>query len=333
MSKRGSSSREWVERPDSDDRPKQPRPWGEGASRNNWADTAALSWWDKESDDDEGLVNRTPTKAEAEVALIEFVTGNFVRGKEKWTAEDVCVVSYWAAIIGDTQLAKNKKDPSLKALAKAPGDKSTNHYSRVVKRVMGMDTEDFLELKVPGVVSSDASNRSELLAPVRSPHEVLHKEITANPELRASHATMVEQGQMPEAYMTNPIAIASNYTALIYHLYIDAVPTVRRDGVLGIWVKLLNSSERHICCVMRKSKMCRCSCRKWCTLYCLFTCLAWSFAALAEKSFPATAPDGSAWGPSEENRDALGGFLSEDARAFHNDFCPCANPWFSYAIC
>ena len=141
-----------------------------------------------------------------------------MQGKERWTAEDICLVSYWASIIGNTILAANNRDPSLKALAKAPGGKYKGHYSSLVKRVMKMDEEDFLELKVPGYVSSEPSKRSEILVHVRSPHEKLHKQITADPDLIVSHDPIVEQGLMPVAYMTNPIAIASNFKALIYHI-------------------------------------------------------------------------------------------------------------------
>ena len=85
-----------------------------------------------------------------------------------------------------------------------------------------MDGEDFLVLKAPGCVSSAPSNRSTLSIPVRSPHEELHKEITQNPGLIDGHNSLVEQGLVPESYMSNPIAIASNFKALIFHLYIDA---------------------------------------------------------------------------------------------------------------
>ena len=83
-----------------------------------------MSWWDEDDGAGSGGeedVKGPPTKAEAEAALLEFIVGNYMRGKERWTAEDVCVVAYWASIIGDTVVAANKHDPSLKALGRAPG--------------------------------------------------------------------------------------------------------------------------------------------------------------------------------------------------------------------
>ena len=50
--KRGASSRDWVERSDSDTEPKQQRPWaerGDGAGNDS-----SEAWWDVESDDDGG---------------------------------------------------------------------------------------------------------------------------------------------------------------------------------------------------------------------------------------------------------------------------------------
>ena len=89
--KRGSNTREWVEHSDSDGEPKQQRPWVEDAPRSRGSgsnvDAATyLSWWDADSGDGSGGeedVKGPPTKAEAEAAVMEFIVGNYMRGKER----------------------------------------------------------------------------------------------------------------------------------------------------------------------------------------------------------------------------------------------------------
>ena len=125
-----------------------------------------------------------------------------------------------------------------------------------------------------------------LHVPVLNPHEELHKELIANPSLRESHDIMVAGNKFPAMYTDHPVAVASDHKALPIVAYLDGVPTVRKDGVLGIWVQFLMSPKRHLCYVMRKSRMCQCGCHGWCTMFTVFAWLLWSLMALATDTFP-----------------------------------------------
>ena len=72
-------------------------------------------------------------------------------------------------------------------------------------------------------------------------------------------------------------------------------------------VENLISGERHLVCAVRKSHMCRCGCRGWCTLYPIFCNLRWSFLALARGTFPDNRDDREQWAPNDSLRASLAG--------------------------
>ena len=58
----------------------------------------------------------------------------------------------------------------------------------------------------------------------------------------------------------------------------------------------LVNNKRHVVCVIRKSSLCKCGCRGWCTLFPVFQMLKWSFKALYEGRRPSEGHDGSGCG-------------------------------------
>ena len=50
-------------------------------------------------------------------------------------------------------------------------------------------------------------------------------------------------------------------------LYVDHVgSTTKRDGVVGFFIYSLVTQRRHLRVAVRKSDLCRCGCRGWCSL-------------------------------------------------------------------
>ena len=96
----------------------------------------------------------------------------------------------------------------------------------------------------------------------------------------------VVAGTLPPVYTEHPVAVASSMQAQPLALYMDGVPTTKRDGVLGIWVYFLLSDERHLCCVIKKSRLCKCGCRGWHSLFKIFLWLAWSLLTMATGDQP-----------------------------------------------
>ena len=134
------------------------------------------------------------------------------------------------------------------------------------------------------------------------PHEQLHAEVEANPQILDDLKKAVEQNDLAPIYFAHPVAAASGNTAVPLAIYLDGVPFVKNDNVLGVWTVNLISGVRYLSAVCRKSKMCRCGCKYWCSLYAVLRWLCWSLAALADGKHPETRHDGSAFNDSDSRR-------------------------------
>ena len=106
---------------------------------------------------------------------------------------------------------------------------------------------------------------------------------------------MAAAGELPPCYMQHVVAQERGHRAWPLALYVDGVPTTSKDGMLGFWVYSLLTQKRHLCVALRKSSLCRCGCRGWCTLHGVFAFLHWSFQALAAQQFPPSRHDGRPW--------------------------------------
>ena len=62
-------------------------------------------------------------------------------------------------------------------------------------------------------------------------------------ELEAVLAEHVQKDMLPPVYTEHPVAVASGMKAQPIEIYIDGVPTTKKDGVLGIWVRFVLSKK------------------------------------------------------------------------------------------
>jgi hypothetical protein len=169
------------------------------------------------------------------------------------------------------------------------------------------DAPEFYSLSVPGADRADGGRIVRQLE-VQPPHELLAEEVRGNPKVLEELAAARPHEEWARNYSEHPVVVANPAgTVLPLAVYLDGVPFTRTDGFLGIWVYNLISWRRHLVAVVRKSEMCSCSCRKWCTLWPIFHWLAWSLRALAEGLAPATRHDGSPFFPNEHHRIAMAG--------------------------
>ena len=172
----------------------------------------------------------------------------------QWYATDVCKLACLAKEIGGTG--------PIAALAKRPG-LPTGHYNDHVKHILGTKGQDetFEDLELPCSDSGDGSRISYKLA-VIPPHEMLNKEMAEDGvALNSRLAKHVRDEMVPPVYEQHKVARASGNKAQPIALYMDKVPTTKKDAVLGVWVYFLMSSKRHLDCVLKSSWHCHCGCR------------------------------------------------------------------------
>ena len=164
---------------------------------------------------------------------------------------------------------------------------------------LGEHNDKFYEMPVPSYSKTEGARirRNMLVFP---PHECLHKEAEV-----MDHSIRPED--WPPMYTDHPVYRASDGRALLVAAYLDGVPFTKHDTVLGVFVYFMHTQTRHLVAIMRKSLLCACGCRGWCSLYELFRLLHWSFAALAVVLFPQTQHDGTEWKVSDSWRASMAG--------------------------
>ena len=78
------------------------------------------------------------------------------------------------------------------------------------------------------------------------------------------------------------------------------------DSVQGFFIYSVCTRTRHCIIALRKSTLCHCGCRSWCTLYIVWRVLLWTSEAMSEGRYPTRGPCGP-FGASDTTRDALAG--------------------------
>lgn len=143
--------------------------------------------------------------------------------------------------------------------------------------------------------------------PVVPPHEALQREVRDRPTLRDKLAELVRDKTLPDDYFCHPV-VRQHELGRVFplQLFVDGVPTTKKDNMIGFHVVNVVSGARHIVACLRKSRLCACGCHGWCSLYQVFDFLQWSFSAAASGRVPSGKHDGRPWLPSDALRSAGG---------------------------
>ncbi len=238
-------------------------------------------------DSDSDGENDEPTAAEAEEQLASFLMDLHLR--KILSAKNTCILAWWAMNAGLSA-------GPISAMAMKP-DASSGHYQRKLDKLMvfgkQLRTEAYL-LKVPSYNKFDVS-RCETIIPVLLPHEQIRKEIANNDSIAGELQSLVVGRSLPDDYYNHPV-VKGEPLATVYpvDLYLDGVPTTKKDGLIAFHVVNVITGARHIVAALRKSRLCQCGCRGWCTLHAIWTYLQWSFSMLSKKTEPEYGPDGQA---------------------------------------
>ena len=256
--------------------PKPKRSWE--VEPHAWAAAPSL---DSELEEEE-------TPASAGEALVELLTSLKYAGT--LSAHNVCLIAYWAHRAGACGLVSR--------LGKAPGAASGAYSAHFDKVIGHRDVErDLYYMDVPAYKKCDATRVLRSI-PVFPPHEILDDDVAAGgegvlEELRRSVAAR----EWPPAYYNHPVVQqARPRVALPLGLFVDAVEFAHRDAVLGVFLVNMVTGMRHLCAAVRRSTMCRCSCRGWCTLWPILQMLHWSFLSLASGVRPHSRHDARPFG-------------------------------------
>jgi hypothetical protein len=216
----------------------------------------------------------------------------------KISAEDCCVSMHFAALSGIED---------ARPYALGPGSAS-GHYGRKLRNAMGFSrTADLYDMAVPGHFRHDLSRTVHTVSCLPA-HEQLVDDLVNDPTCRYRLLEMFHDQALPQCYFENQIVKENPPgTVLPTAFYLDAVPFSQSDSVLGMWLINLISGRRFLFAVLRKSMVCRCGCKGYCSFHAMFTLVRWSLLSLKAGKFPVLRHDGQAWLPSDSEREKRAG--------------------------
>ena len=267
------------------------------------------------------------------------------------TARLACVLAFWSHHAGSVGLVKSLKHK--------PNDPHLHHFSRKFDSASGdrLCKQNWLDLDVPVFKQFDCSRSTETIS-VIPPHEILKEELEQCPELSGDLQDRISRRELPPCYFQHPVVQAASEDENVHPaiLYVDGVSFQKRDTLIGFWVYFLLSKTHHLCVALRKSRLCRCGCKGYCTFYKIFAFLHWSFLGGSRGEHPTERHDGP-WRESDETRKAWAGEslcyklavcmlkcdISESCHTFgfpnwKHLFSPCTSCWataeelFDFAI-
>ena len=163
----------------------------------------------------------------------------------------------------------------MNAYALGPNSQ-TGAYQRHVDRCLGFDksADDSHVMQSSGYDKFDVS-RSVHEIPVALPHEALHDELTGTHQVLEDLESLVDRDALPPTYPTHPVVVVP--------LAFGGAPFAKRDGLLAFWIENLISGSRTLACVLRKSSLCQCGCRGYCTLFPVLNVQRWSIGVMGRE--------------------------------------------------
>jgi len=165
-----------------------------------------------------------------------------------------------------------------------------------------LSKQNWYDVEVPSYLR--AHGRRELITVSTLPLQEILDEEFQDLDLQACVADARSTGKLPPSYEDHPVVKEAppNVPVVPLAVYVDGVNFGRTDSALGFWVYSLLGGIHHCAAVLRKSEMCRCGCRKWCSLYPIFAWLRWCLECLAGGVWPSCRHDGTAFGESDKQR-------------------------------
>ena len=248
-------------------------PWEAPARMTAWEERAAQEAQPNWQDFEEGhAFNSDPEPAEAGRGLVKYLLELHLSGKLK--ANQLCTIAWWAGKAG----ASGDCSP----LGMAPG-KASGGYHRHVDRFLGhLDTKWLYEIDVPGHDRHEVARASQRIF-VGNAHEMLAEEFKESPDLLSFKLKELQATNvLPPSYFENPIVQRFQHEDIpifLLSVYLDGVSYTKRDSVLNLTVQNLVSGRRHVLMVLQRSRICRCGCAGWCSMFPVWYWLKWCLDA------------------------------------------------------
>ena len=207
------------------------------------------------------------------------------------SAKTACILSFWAKGAGLVG-----QGATLAMSPKRSGGAWSGHFDRAV----GIDDALLQDTYLVSVPGHDKATLGRTIIPYTG-SLVYHKladEVAEVANLGAKLDESVSATEWGPLHNAHPTVRANPDSMVIpIGLYMDGVSFQRRDSALGIWLINLTTGRRHLMMCLRHRLMCRCGCRRWCSLHEVWRFVAWQLEVLASGKYPRARHDSHEWPP------------------------------------
>ena len=252
------------------------------------------------SDDEEPDIDwKSLSAGDAADYLVDYIVTLKLEGKLK--ATHACTLAFFAHKAGI-------HNDRLKAIS-SPPSASGGTASDKFDRALGTKPRDASHYHIGmGIKGRFEFQRSWSYVPTVPPHEALIEELAETPGNLDGFRTARRFGELPSLYSNHPVVVANpGIDVLPISIYCDGVSFGRTETCLAFWVHFLLSPKSHLVAVVRKSEMCNCGCRGWCTVRPIWEMIRWSCLAMQQGTWPSDRHDKLPWRDSDKTRKVLCG--------------------------
>ena len=243
-----------------------------------------------------------PEKAGAEFCdlLVEMK-----RSSQRMTAQHACMLAFWAA-------RANISGPASKLALKPQrqsGKYSVKFDSFTGIEVTPTDGSIYYLRNVSTFSRRQASKTSSSIATLPG-HESLANELHGDPALLRKLEVAKFNGDLPDVYHSHPVVQQHAHDGVpVWPLaiYVDGIQVQDRETVIAFYIYSVISGVRHCMATLKKFELCRCGCRGYCTIVCMWAMIHWTLVALSLDRYPSSRHDPLAWDIFDNVREALAG--------------------------
>jgi len=172
-------------------------------------------------------------------------------------------------------------------LSKSPGHQS-GKYAQHIDAKLRTRLKNFRshKLKVP-LHKRRTLGRKVYDVPVLAPYEELEDEVSKDLTFTSDLHDAIQTRQLPQLYFDHPVVTQhADEEVVPIGLFTDGVEFQKKDTCIAIWLYTLITKVRHLLIVFKKSQLCKCGCRGWCSVWVALDYLRYCLLALADGVFP-----------------------------------------------
>ena len=235
--------------------------------------------------------------------LLGYLLGMYA-GSKPMTAKDACTVAWLAKEAGC--------EGGVCDLAYHPKNSGGSFQAHIDIITPRRADSDYYWIDVP--VYAKGVGRTTKRMPTLPPHETIQHQCEHTPALAPDVLSVDDEFlEWHDIYEWHPgVRACKPELPLLCAMYSDGIRftrsdrTGKADSLDGFFFHLVPQGRRHSVAFLRKSELCRCGCRGWCSVYPIMLLVSWSVRAMLQGRFPDTAHDGSPWLTEDRRRNLAG---------------------------